>query len=180
MIELQPFTKEDIPTLIGWIDSPEFLLQWGGPAFWYPLDEAQIRRQIDLTVAQEPGMVAYKAVDVGTGQIVGHIELLGIDRQNRSAYLGRVLVGPPHLRGKGVGYRMVQGALRVAFDELLLHRVELLVFDFNDKAIVCYERAGFQKEGMLREARRMGDAYWSLLRMSILEQEWRSLQRSES
>ena len=25
MIELEPFTKDDIPTLIGWIDSPEFL-----------------------------------------------------------------------------------------------------------------------------------------------------------
>src|SRR5438128_10816759 len=103
MIELQPFTQDDIPTLIGWIDSPEFLLQWGGPAFSYPLDEGQIRRQIDLTAAQEPGMVAYKAVDTDTDQVVGHIELLGIDRQNRSAYLARVLVGPLHLRGRGVG-----------------------------------------------------------------------------
>jgi RimJ/RimL family protein N-acetyltransferase len=176
MIELEPFTEDDIPTLIGWISSPEFLLQWGGPAFTYPLDEAQLRQQIALSAGEEPSMLGYKAVDTGVEQVVGHVELLGIDRQNRSAYLGRVLVGPPNLRGRGLGRRMVQRALRVAFEELRLHRVELVVFDFNASAIACYESAGFQREGLLRESRRMGDAYWSLLRMSILEHEWRSLQ----
>jgi hypothetical protein len=29
-------------------------------------------------------------------------------------------------------------------------------------------------EGRLREARRFGEDYWTLLQMSILEQEWRA------
>ena len=32
-----------------------------------------------------------------------------------------------------------------------MHRVGLGVFDFNDSAIACYERAGFRREGVLRE-----------------------------
>ena len=67
---------------------------------------------------------------------------------------------------------MVGTALRVAFDELGLHQVELFVFDFNAAAVGCYERAGFRHEGTLREARRCGDAYWNVRVMSILEHEW--------
>jgi RimJ/RimL family protein N-acetyltransferase len=175
MVELEPFTKDDIPALIGWIGSPEFLLQWGGPAFNYPLDEGQIRSQIALTVGQEPGMLAYKALDTETEEVVGHIQLVAIDRENRSARIARVLVGPSQLRGRGIGTQMVRSLLRIGFEELGLHRIELGVFDFNKGAIACYEKAGFQREGLLRDNRRLGDGYWSSCVMSILEHEWRAL-----
>ena len=41
-------------------------------------------------------------------------------------------------------------------------------------AIACYERAGFVAEVRLREARRLGEEYWTLVQMRILEQEWRA------
>ncbi len=52
--------------------------------------------------------------------------------------------------------------LKVAFDELHLHRVSLGVFDFNSSAIACYEKAGFKKESLRRESRKIGEEYWSL------------------
>ncbi len=67
---------------------------------------------------------------------------------------------------------MIKEILKVAFDKLNLHRVSLGVFDFNVSAISCYEKAGFKKEGLLRHSRKMGDEYWNLLIMSILEDEW--------
>jgi RimJ/RimL family protein N-acetyltransferase len=62
------------------------------------------------------------------------------------------------------------------FDELALHRIDLVVFDFNLAAIACHERAGFAEESRLREARRFGEEYWTLVQMSILEGEWRARQ----
>jgi RimJ/RimL family protein N-acetyltransferase len=67
---------------------------------------------------------------------------------------------------------MVRRVVQVGFERLRLHRIDLVVFDFNASAIACYERAGFLKEGCLREARRIGEEYWSLVQMSILETEW--------
>jgi RimJ/RimL family protein N-acetyltransferase len=67
---------------------------------------------------------------------------------------------------------MIKEILKIAFDELQLHRVSLGVFDFNFSAIACYEKAGFIKEGLLRDSRKNGDEYWSLWEMSILENEW--------
>lgn len=73
---------------------------------------------------------------------------------------------------------MVLRALEIGFDRLGLHRVDLVVFDFNAGAIACYERAGFVIEGRLREARRFGEDYWTLVQMSILEHEWRAGRRA--
>ena len=48
------------------------------------------------------------------------------------------------------------------------------VFGFNDTAINCYKKAGFQIEGKLREAEKIDDEYWSLFIMSIIEDEYRA------
>ncbi len=37
MIKLEYFERNNFKQLIDWIDSEEFLLQWGGPVFSYPL-----------------------------------------------------------------------------------------------------------------------------------------------
>ncbi len=67
---------------------------------------------------------------------------------------------------------MMEEVLIVAFEQLDLHSVSLGVFDFNTSAIVCYERVGFVKERLLRDARKIGDEYWNLWEMSILKHEW--------
>ena len=169
---LRPFDRADFPRLLSWIESPDFLYQWAGPFFTYPLDEAQLDRYLLLATGDPPTRRIFTALDAHGGEAVGHIELSQIDRRHRSASLSRVMVAPGR-RGLGLGRAMVRAALRVAFDELRLHRVELVVFDFNQAAIGCYERAGLIREGVLRDARRVGDEYWSVVQMSILEAEWR-------
>jgi hypothetical protein len=39
-VKLEPFAAADIDQLIAWIPSAEFLLQWAGSAFRFPLDRA--------------------------------------------------------------------------------------------------------------------------------------------
>lgn len=169
-ITLQTFGREDFQRLIHWIGSPEFLLQWAGPIFQFPLDAPQLERYLAPTEEALPSRRIFKAV--ANGEVVGHIELDAIDRRNRSARMSRVLITDAW-RGRGAGRAMVQALLELGFDDLGLHRIDLVVFDFNVAAIACYENAGFVREGHIRDARRMGDGYWSLYLMSILEDEWR-------
>lgn len=174
MITLRPFDRSDFARLIGWVASPAFLLQWAGPLFTYPLDTVQLERYLAESQQERPPRMIFTAVEAETGAAVGHIELGKIDPRNRSASLSRVLIGDPSRRGKGSGVEMVLRALEIGFDRLGLHRVDLVVFDFNTGAVACYERAGFVIEGRLREARRFGEEYWTLVQMSVLEQEWRA------
>lgn len=174
IIELQPFTEADIDQLMGWVSSEAFLLQWAGPDFSYPVDRSELENELVHKPKKNSKSLIYKIVDAATGEGVGHGEILAIDRRNRSATVGRLLIGPAELRGQGIGEQIVRELLRIAFQELSLHRVALRVLDFNKSAIHCYEKVGFKQEGLLRDVYRMGDEYWSLVVMSILEDGWRS------
>lgn len=171
MIRLERFTRDDIDRLIGWISGPEFLVQWAGPEFDYPLDRRQLERHLKLAAAKLPDRVLYRIARPGA--IIGHIELGAIDRRNRAAKVGRVLIGEEAERGKGAGLRALQLLLGVAFEDLNLHRLELAVYDFNRPAIRCYEKAGFRHEGVRRESVRVGEAYWNTCIMGLLAAEWR-------
>jgi RimJ/RimL family protein N-acetyltransferase len=172
MIELKYFERSDFKQLIDWIDSPEFLIQWSGPAFTYPLNDKQLEKYIENANNENAETLVYKVMDIEMGEVIGHISLRNIDRKNKSARMGKVLVGNKNSRGKRIGQQMIKEILNIAFDQLQLHRVSLGVFDFNISAITCYEKAGFIKEGLLRDFRKNGDEYWSLWEMSILENEW--------
>ncbi|WP_332698462.1 GNAT family N-acetyltransferase [Halalkalibacter lacteus] len=172
MVKLKYFERSDFNQLINWIDSPDILLQWGGPGFDYPLNESQLEKYIENANNDSSDTLVYKVVHKETASVIGHISLGKIDRKNKSARVGKVLVVDKNVRGQGIGQLMMTGILKVAFDELNLHRVSLGVFDFNVSAIACYEKAGFIKEGLLRDSRKNGNEYWSLWEMSILENEW--------
>jgi RimJ/RimL family protein N-acetyltransferase len=173
-IDLVYFEPTDFDQLISWIPDEAALLQWGGPQFSFPLSRDQlmpyVARANDI---QHSESLIYKAVG-SDGKTVGHIALSAIDRNNRSARLGKILVGDPGRRGQGLGRRMVRQVLAIGFETLDLHRIELGVFDFNSAAIACYQACGFVVEGLRREARRYQATYWNLLEMSLLEAEWRN------
>ncbi|MFJ8353892.1 GNAT family N-acetyltransferase [Bacillus paramycoides] len=172
MIKLENFTRNDFKQLINWIDSKEFLIQWSGNAFTYPLNEQQLERYIESANCENANTFAFKVIDEETKNVIGHISLGQIDNVNKSARIGKVLVGDTNMRGRSIGKKMLKAVLYIAFNELKLHRVTLGVFDFNTSAITCYEKIGFVKEGLLRDARRVGDTYWNLWEMSMLEYEW--------
>jgi RimJ/RimL family protein N-acetyltransferase len=171
-ISLRPFGRADFDKLIASAESPEFLYQWSGSLFTYPLERAQLERYLLTGVGDPPTTRLFTANDEA-GAPVGHIELTRIDRHNRAADVSRVLIFPEH-RGKGFGRDMFTLALQVAFEDLGLHRIELFVFDFNRAAIAAYEHAGMTIEGRLRDVRKVGDEFWSVYQMSMLEDEWRS------
>ena len=169
VIKLESFKKSDFKQLINWINSEEFLIQWSGNAFTFPLDEQQLEKYIESA-----NTLAFKVVDEETSDVIGYISLGQIDNINKSARIGKVLVGNTKMRGRSIGKHMMKAVLHIAFDELKLHRVTLGVYDFNISAISCYEKIGFVKEGLLRESKRVGETYWNLWEMSMLEYEWRA------
>lgn len=176
MITLEPFTAADFPQLIAWVDSERLMKEWSGSMFSFPLSEAGLAWYIEgANNLDDPGVFIYKGVDGKTGVTLGHISLGGISRRDRAGRITRVLVGNTTERRRGVCQGMVQALLRIGFEELDLHRISLGVYDFNHAAIRCYLKSGFQQEGLLRDVVRHGDAYWSLVEMSILAPEWRAL-----
>jgi RimJ/RimL family protein N-acetyltransferase len=173
MLDLLPFTADDIDRLVGWVPSVEEHFLWTASGFEYPLDCEKFRRFFEDSV-QRGDRLFFKAVERESGEAVGHIELGAIDRHHRSLRIGRVLIAPA-AQGRGLGAEMMRRALDLAFGELGMHRVELGVFHTNARAIACYERVGFRSEGVRREAWMALGRRWSEVLMGILAPEWAAL-----
>jgi RimJ/RimL family protein N-acetyltransferase len=170
-VQLQPFSADDFPRVIAWIQTPEMMVQWGGSQlFSFPLDARQL--QIYLHFSQGDKAIAriYKVVNEA-GEVVGHIELGAINPYNGTASICRVFIDPL-FRGRGYCADMVRQVMAVGFNELGLRRIDLRVYAFNNPAIQCYQAAGFKYEGLLRQAQRVGDQLWDVVLMAIMHDEW--------
>lgn len=110
------------------------------------------------------------------GRIVGESVLNEIDWALRSANF-RIGIFQSSARGRGLGSWAVRVTRDFAFATLGLHRLSLDVFSFNPRAIRTYEKAGFRREGVLRDAVSDGDGFGDDILMALLEEEWRALPR---
>lgn len=175
MIRLAHFQQGDFSQLIEWIHDEELLTKWSGNLFRFPLSHESLAWYIkDTNMKGDSDAFVYKAIDAA-GNTVGHISLGGISWKNKSARVTRVLIGNSAERGKGTCRLIMQAILKIAFEELNLHRVSLGVYNDNTAAARCYHNAGFITEGIQRDILWYKNAWWSMIEMSILEKEWRTL-----
>lgn len=110
------------------------------------------------------------------GRIIGESVINEIDWALRCANF-RIGLYHSAARGKGIGTWTTEVTRDFAFEQLHLHRLELDVYSFNPRAERVYVKAGFKREGVLRDAVRDGDQYADVILMSILEDEWKAVKR---
>ena len=82
-------------------------------------------------------------VAIGMFKLVRHTY-----RTSHAAYLGGLAIDPDQ-SGKGKGLRMIQEIIDFAKRQGLL-RIELSAATINERAIHLYEKAGFIREGILK------------------------------
>lgn len=113
------------------------------------------------------------------GTIIGESILHEIDWDFRCANF-RIGIYHPAARGHGIGTWATEVTRDFAFAELKLHRLALEVYSFNLRAERVYWKAGFKKEGVLKDAVMDGNQYADVILMAILEDEWRSIKEQGS
>ena len=105
------------------------------------------------------------------GRCVGSVWLHSIEADNRRARFA-IEIFDSRFWGRGVGTFATRSAIKFAFEQLRLHRLDLRVLTANERAICCYERCGFVREGVQRDTLFLGGVWYSDLWMSILESEY--------
>ena len=83
-----------------------------------------------------------------------------------------MFIGEEAFRGKGYSFPAAKKMLRIAFSQLDLNRVYLSVMADNTAAVKTYEKAGFVKEGLLKEDYLRSDGYIDVLIMGITKHMW--------
>ncbi len=132
---LRRFEEADFAWLQGWVTSPELLFQFSGEHFSYPLS----LKQLEEYRAEHPDRHMYTAWLEEHPIAFGEI----IPQDNGLPRLGRILVGNPAMRGRGLGVRFIMALVEECKRLYVCNAVELNVWDENTPAIRCYEKAGF-------------------------------------
>ncbi|MDQ3672126.1 MAG: GNAT family N-acetyltransferase [Actinomycetota bacterium] len=101
---------------------------------------------------REPDALGIFVIEVD-GASAGTMRYELSNRRSRIAHLGGLAVHPD-FRGRKVADEAARLFQRYLFDELGLHRLEMEIYGFNERAMAHAERSGFIHEGVRRKA------YW--------------------
>ncbi|MHA1296088.1 MAG: GNAT family N-acetyltransferase [Promethearchaeota archaeon] len=166
-LSLREIRKSDLSKFVKWLNEPditEFLtiippLTCEQEQKWYEemySDDARINFSIDLNE---------------TGELIGTCGF-NINRIYKYAHLG-IILGEKKYWNKGYGTKCLKLLINHIFSNYEFERIELDVFEYNLRAIRCYEKVGFVKEGIKRNAIFKKGKYQNIVMMSILRSEWK-------
>lgn len=168
---LRAIEKEDIPRFVPWLNNPEIARYLMIAAPLSLADEEDWFQRMRSEQGKRQFVFAIDAVDGPAPVHIGNLGLHDIDRLHSQAMVG-IFIGDPAYHGKGYGSDALRTLCRWAFLTQNLHRLYLNVYEFNPRAIRCYEKVGFQVEGRLRQAHFHNGRYWDVLLMAMLREEF--------
>lgn len=166
-VRLRPPHPDDVKGRVALGRDPEIARMFGailpGPL---PVTEEEAADWLDHLALQEHGWM----IEIG-GRLIGSVFLHGFDPADGRARLALGILARDCL-GQGLGREVVRLVLAHAFGPLGLHRVDVRVLDFNDRARRCYLACGFAEEGRERQSARVGDAWHDEIIMGVLATEF--------
>ncbi len=146
---LRPIVAEDMPRLARWLNTPE-VRHWLHHSE-RPDATAEAATERFMTNSDAAANVHW-IIETLDGRPIGNLRLLEIDPHHRRCELA-IAIGEVDCLGSGYGTDAVRQALRFAFEDLGLRRVDLIADADNARGIRCYEKCGFVREGLLRSRR---------------------------
>lgn len=162
-IALAPVSRTDLPQLFAWINDRDLVVL---SASYRPVNELQHEAWLERILLRDD-VYLFGIRQLASGRLIGSCQLLAFDRTHRTAEL-QIRIGDEQARGHGYGRQAVGLLLRFGFDDLNLHRIGLHVLADNAAAIRTYEKAGFVREGVLREAAYVDGRHRDVVVMGIL------------
>ncbi len=163
---LDRMKEKDIVEIATWYEDEEFLRNLDAiPAF--PKTETEIEKWIN-NKQHNTYTMAIRAYD--SKKIIGYVEFDGILWNHRNSWISIAIGG--NNRGNGFGKEALELALKFAFQELNLHRIQLTVFEYNHRAISLYEKIGFKKEGSHRDFLERDGKRYDMHLYGLLRHEW--------
>lgn len=170
-LRLRELRDADLAELVAWWQDPDVMVSQTTSVV-HPRPAADIGDQFRAWSRNSGTDLGLVVTHREEGTVLGHVSLFGADAHNRTATYA-IIIGPPH-QGQGYGTEVTRLVLRYGFEELGLHRIQLTVIGYNERAIRAYRKAGFVEEGRSRESVQRGGRRHDQVLMGVLAHEWRS------
>ncbi len=173
-LRLRAFEAHDFDAVFDMRSRPEVALY----TYWEPQTESEARdaleRRIGFRALRDEGDVLALAAELGaTGEVVGDVVLQWLSREHALGEIG-FIVHPEH-QGRGYAAEMTRPLLRIAFEDVGLHRVIGRAEARNAASARVMEKLGMRREAHLVENEWVKDEWQSELVYALLDREWRAL-----
>jgi len=170
-IYLRGLERTDLEAMVAWINDHEVTrLMFTGdrPACLELLEEQWEQAQ------GNPKEIAFAVCDNEGDTFIGTTGLYSINWIMRNAEF-RVFLGNKAYWNQGIGTECTKLMVVYGFEKLDLNRIWLGVNSENIGAVRAYEKAGFVREGVLRQEQYRNFRYYDVTRMSMLRSEYEKL-----
>jgi RimJ/RimL family protein N-acetyltransferase len=168
-LRLRWLTIADVPALFEIFGDPTVCRYWSRPPFSSLAEAAAYHREI-VELFESRSLFQWGIAEAETDHVIGTCTLANLSVAHRRAEIGFALAR--HAWGLGYMAEAINALLTFAFETLDLHRVEADVDPRNSRSITVLERAGFQREGFLRERYHMADEVQDALFYGLLRSEF--------
>ena len=142
-IYLSPVSEQDAEKYTEWMNDFETTDYIGQSTQIYTVEKET--RFLDKC-SEDKNEVTLGIVNLKTDKLIGNCGLKDINIISRTATLG-IFIGEKEERSKGYGAEAIKLLLDFGFNYLNLHEIKLDVYEFNKRAIKCYEKVGFIQSG---------------------------------
>ena len=167
---LSPINVEDAEKYTEWLNDFEVTINLGLATEIVTLEN---EKEILAKMAKEKENV-FGIIDLKTDSLIGNCGLHGISHIHRTATFG-IFIGNKKYWSKGYGTEAAKLTLDYGFNILNLNNIMLGVYEYNKRAIKCYEKCGFKIIGRRRESRILGGKKYDSITMDILAEEFESV-----
>ena len=162
-VALSPALPDDLGNLFLWLNDAKAALQ---DMPYRPVDCLVFKEWLDQQ-ARQSAQVLFIIRTLQPSRAIGFVLFKNLNPVFRAAELG-VRIGDEGDRDKGHGSAGLKLALDYAWNTLNLKRVWLTTLAGNARAIAAYARAGFEQEGVMRQAAFIGGRWTDVVMMSAL------------
>jgi RimJ/RimL family protein N-acetyltransferase len=166
-VYLRPLELDDLDLVCKCFNSPDVR-----PTFFLNTPTNRLRQEEYVRgLYKEKDHIPFIIVAKETDKPIGITAFHRVDLVSRAAVYS-IIIADSSDWSKGYGSEVTRLMVEYGFDVLNLNRIHLHVCVENEAGIRAYEKAGFIKEGLLRQAMYRYDRYSDFFVMGILREDY--------
>ena len=169
---LRPFEEGDLEAVLAMQTSPDVARY----LYWGPRTETEVRKSLDEKISArairaDGDALSLAGISKATGELVADVVLWLTSREHQQGELGYIV--PTEHQGLGYATEATGPLLRIAFEELRLHRVIGRAEARHAASARVMEKLGMRREAHLVENEWVKGEWQSEIVYAILDREWR-------
>ncbi len=170
MIVLKPLSISNLPSFYPWINDEEVIRY--SMSIFQKMKTAEAISSWYRTILEDDKNLNLGIFTKDGNNCIGYAGICRISNRKRSGEYF-IFIGDKTSWGKGISTQVTKEILSIGFETLGLNRIMLTVSSPNIGGLKSYKKAGFVKEGIMREAACRDNKYHDKILMSILKREWK-------